>query len=230
MHTREIAKSVVPHIMRQSLREWQQRRRFRRVMSRYVAGAEDMPPDGMSEELIAAWGNPGWSAGTEFLGAAVAAARKAQGPILECGSGLSTLLMGTVTTGIGNTIWALEHNPEWGQRVQREIDRWHLNSVHLCVAPLKDYGEYSWYDPPRDGLPERFSLVICDGPPADTPGGRYGLLPTIRERLDRSTVILLDDAVREDERQIGERWATELGSECRVLGAVRPYLCIGPQD
>jgi hypothetical protein len=80
----------------------------------------------------------------------------------------------------------------------------------MHTAPLKSYAGYSWYDPPLSRWSRNFSLVVCDGPPADTPGGRYGLAPIMREHLAPGCVILLDDAEREPEREIAQRWSAEL--------------------
>lgn len=35
----------------------------------------------------------------------------------------------------------------------------------------------------------KFSLIICDGPPGGTKGGRSGLVPVMRSKLERSTLI-----------------------------------------
>ena len=72
-------------------------------------------------------------------------------------------------------------------------------------------------------MPE-FSLVICDGPPASTPGGRYGLLPVMRDKLKAGATILLDDAVREEEQVIANRWAAELKMSPDVLDSERSYV------
>lgn len=78
-------------------------------------------------------------------------------------------------------------------------------------------------------LPARFSLVLCDGPPGNTPGGRYGLLPVLGHRLSPSVVILLDDAGRPDERAIADRWTAELGGTMTIEGVQKPYARIeGP--
>lgn len=148
----------------------------------------------------------------------------AQGPILECGSGLTTILVGAIAQRTGQAHWALEHMPAWAAKVQKRLQQHQLDAVHLCVSPLKDYGDFGWYDPPLDTMPENFSLVICDGPPSTTKDGRYGLIPIMHERLAPGCVILLDDAGREQERSIAERWAQELGASFEILGAEKPYI------
>jgi hypothetical protein len=58
-------------------------------------------------------------------------------------------------------------------------------------------------------MPPAFQLVICDGPPGETPGGRYGLWPVLGQRLAPGAVILLDDADRPGEEEVLRRWSTE---------------------
>jgi hypothetical protein len=76
-------------------------------------------------------------------------------------------------------------------------------------SPLRDYGDFSWYDPPSQNLPDQFRLVVCDGPPGQTKGGRYGLLPVFGPRLREGTVIVLDDADRPAEVELVNRWKSE---------------------
>ena len=72
-------------------------------------------------------------------------------------------------------------------------------------------------------MPKDFSLVICDGPPARTPGGRYGLLPVMKSHLRPGCVILLDDVSRLEEREIIARWAEESGAKYSFEGAEKPF-------
>lgn len=174
--------------------------------------------------LIYGWGNDAWSALDEYLAACILHASAARGPILECGSGLTTLLIGAVAKKRGEGHWALEHAPEWATRVGTYLKRYGIDSVTLCTAPLKDYGTFSWYDPPLASMPDSFSLVVCDGPPASTPGGRSGLVPVMRKRLKPGSVLLLDDANREDELALGRRWDAELGATSQVLGEKKLYI------
>jgi predicted O-methyltransferase YrrM len=201
---------------------------FRRAMERLSKTSrptiEDM--EAIFPDLIRGWGNEDWSAQEEFLASCSKYALKSDGPLLECGTGLSTIVLGVIAQKNGNTVWSLEHNAKWAQRVARVLKRYAISSVHLCVNPLKDYGEFAWYDPPFDPMPPNFSTVICDGPPGDTKGGRYGLLPIMRSRLKPGAHILLDDSVRESERNIAARWANELNTDYRILGSKKPYILL----
>jgi hypothetical protein len=91
------------------------------------------------------------------------------------------------------------------------INRHRVPEVNLCYAPLRDYGEFNWYDPPMAKMPPKFSLVICDGPPDLANGGRYGLLPVLADRLESGTMILFDDAREPGQPEVLQRWKSECG-------------------
>jgi hypothetical protein len=46
--------------------------------------------------MRSAWGNDGWSADLEYLRAVADRMRGVTGPVLECGSGLTTIVMGVL--------------------------------------------------------------------------------------------------------------------------------------
>ena len=187
--------------------------RTRRIQRLLPAVADSLPdpPPSLLRELTSAWGNKIFAADFGYLQEVVRHAAATPGPILECGCGLTTLLLGMIADRHGKQVWSLEHLPKWHARVGQVLERCGIQSVRLLLTPLRDFGGYSWYDVPRTGLPGRFSLVICDGPPGRTRGGRYGLLPQMKLYLDADTVILLDDAAREGDRQVLDRWVADFG-------------------
>jgi hypothetical protein len=221
-----VAHLMLPRQTRKWLRQTYDGLRFDAAMRRFIAnpGSALAPSSPLLGELISAWGNSGWIAQEGYLRACIAGALASVGPTLECGSGLSTLLLGAVAQQRGHQHWALEHMPEWGIRVARCAERHHLRAVNLHTAPLKTYAGFAWYDPPLSRWPRTFSLVVCDGPPADTLGGRYGLAPIMRERLAPGCVILLDDAEREAERAIARRWQAELDASQQFVDDARLFI------
>jgi hypothetical protein len=220
------AKSLVPSRARAALRSAHQSLVFNRAMRRFLKdpGAHVRPGSPTLRDLVYGWGNMGWSARDEYLAACLARVQSAAGPVLECGSGLSTLLAGIVASRRGVPYWALEHDAGWAEKVRASLRAHRVARVVLDRAPLRDYGEYSWYDPPLGAMPERFSLVICDGPPGATKGGRAGFLPVMRSRLAPGCRILLDDAARERERAIARRWSEELGAKVMLRGSAKPFI------
>lgn len=222
---RALARAVVPHRLRRLLRAAHRDLVFRRTMRRFLRHPEAClrPGSPILVDLIYGWGNDAFSAQREYLAGCIEQALTSRGPILECGSGLTTILIGAVATKRRRGYWVLEHAPEWAARVQRCLHTYKLDSVALLAKPLKDYGSFQWYDAALESMPDGFSLVICDGPPGTTKGGRYGLAPVMRERLQPGCVILLDDVGREEERAIASRWETELGASLEIVGSAKPY-------
>jgi len=196
---------------------------FRRAMKKFLQWPEEYVRGDALTHLVYGWGNELWSGWSEYLGACVEHALTSSGPILECGSGLSTILVGAVAQRHGVAHWALEHMPEWAAKVRTQLAKYRIDSTVHC-GPLKDHGKFLWYDPPMHLIPDSFSLVICDGPPGAVKGGRLGLVPVMRARLGRGCVILLDDAWRQQERQIADEWKTTLGARVELVGQVKPFI------
>lgn len=197
---------------------------FSRAMHAFLHDPEAAAQDeGLLGDLVYGWGNTAWSGKPELLQSCVEHAFAARGPVLECGSGLTTLLVGAVLQRKGGQLWSLEHLPEWGERVSSQLGKFGINTVHLSVAPLEDFGEYQWYSLPVEAESLCFGLVVCDGPPSNTAGGRYGLLPVMWQSLASGCVILLDDAEREDEQAIVRRWCREWQCSYACVGVEKPF-------
>jgi hypothetical protein len=175
------------------------------------------------QDLVFGWGNP-WSVEPDFLDAMAAAARREPGPILECGSGLTTLVLSALRHDRGASVWTLEHDPEWFQLVVQRLRRFGLRA-NVRLAPLRDYGAYEWYDVSALDVPV-VSLAVCDGPPNSTRGGRFGLLPVLGSRLAPSCTILLDDAGRPGEQHVLHRWLREAPLVYEVRGERRPFAVV----
>jgi hypothetical protein len=185
-------------------------------MAKLPAG--ESPSRQQLTDLITGWSNDGFAANLEYLEAVAEHALKTKGPVLECGSGVTTILMGILCGKRNVDVWSLEHYDEWRQRVSGVLADNGIAGAKVCAAPLVEYGEFVWYDPPLAQMPESFSLVICDGPPGATKGGRYGLLPVLGDRLQGAT-ILLDDAGRPDEAALIKRWENEARFETEIRGS-----------
>jgi len=218
--------NLIPPPIRRFLRNKYRALVFRRALSKLARDPQRalQVQSKVIPDLIRGWGNEEYSAGEEFLRACLKYALRTQGPILECGSGLTTIVLGMITKDSGKTIWSLEDNHKWGEIVNRYIRNNNINSVHLFIKSLKAYRDFSWYDPPSEMMPDDFSLVVCDGPPGKTAGGRYGFVPVMGTHLKSGTVILLDDADRKPEQDIAARWANELKTSLEIFGQDRPYI------
>lgn len=157
-----------------------------------------------------------WSAGADFLALLVdfvLAVRPDM--IVECGSGLSTLMLARccALNGRGRVL-SLEHAPEYAARSRAELERYGLQGqATVLEAPLRPYtlggDTHAWYD--LADLPDTaVDLVVVDGPPGrSAPQARYPALPLLYARLGPACTIFLDDAARPDERAILTRWRGE---------------------
>jgi|SRR5947207_1495692 len=205
--TLETFKQYVPGPLKQAARTAWQRQQLRWGMRHLLAlptGA--VPQRQLLVELRAAWDNDGYTADIDYLAEVARLAAVTPGPVLECGSGLTTLLLGALAGRRGVEVWSLEHDVAWRRRVSAALREHVAGQVYLWLSPLSDYGAFDWYAAPLPLMPEQFRLVVCDGPPDGTRGGRFGLLSIIGNRLAPGSVILLDDASRESEQEAVSRW------------------------
>jgi hypothetical protein len=226
-------KRLVPRAVKSALKETLLDRKFRRALQSVGQLAEgETPSRELLTELQTGWGNESFAASYDYLEEVIHQACTTKGPILECGSGLTSILLGLIAGRRGVDTWSLEHTPDWHARLNGILGRHSIPGVHLCFAPLREYDDFAWYDPPLDALPHNFSLVVCDGPPGTTPGGRYGLLPLLGNHLAPDVLILLDDANRAGEAQTLSRWTAEknISTEMREASTGTFALVTYPQS
>lgn len=204
-------KAIIPY----RIKAWLKGRRRQLLLRRGISAFLDAPSAAADSprvlsDLIRGWGNEEWSAHREYLEACLTAVRNTSGTVLECGSGLTTLLCGALAREQGRQYIALEHSDVWAARVESFLNRFGISGVQLVRTPLRSYGAADWYDLTEANLPETFGLVICDGPPGSTPGGRSGLAVAVGSCLQKGCVIMLDDTHRSEEHALAERWRDEL--------------------
>jgi hypothetical protein len=202
-----VLKEWVPRPIKQAARTAWQRLQWRRALRALADLPRGKPPGrALLVTLSEAWGNEGFTADLDYLATVAEFAAVTPGPVLECGSGLTTVLLGALAGRRRVPVWALEHDAAWQRRVAAALREYRTHAVRLCLAPLRDYGDFTWYDPPRHLMPSAFELVVCDGPPDNTPGGRFGLLPVMGDSWPVGAVILLDDVARDSEQEAVRRW------------------------
>lgn len=207
-----LVKKVIPGSIKDKIKSINRERRLDAAMQHLAAiPANEAPGLDVLTELAQAWGEDGFRAVGGYLEEVTRWAAEARGPVLEIGSGLTTLIIGSVAGRRGLQVWTLEHHPEFFRNTEAKLKRYNLNNVHLTLAPLRDYGDFCWYDPPINELPRDFSLIAADGPPGDVKGGRFGLLPVLRSHFASGAVVLLDDAERPQEKAVLQKWASEYG-------------------
>lgn len=204
-------KKLVPRAAKESIKALDRERKMRRAIGQINRLKEgEIFPRELLALCAAGWGDDGFRAVGGYLEEVVQRAIASEGPILEIGSGLTTLLLGLLAARRGLQVWTLEHLPEFHRRIQARLKRYSIANVHPILAPLHDYGEFSWYASPElEIMPHDFRLVIADAPPDSTKGGRYGLLPVMRSHFASGAVILLDDAERVSEQTVLDQWQAQ---------------------
>ncbi|QEP42196.1 class I SAM-dependent methyltransferase [Ectothiorhodospiraceae bacterium BW-2] len=156
--------------------------------------------------------NPFWSAAPDFLQLIVETLQQRQPQrVVECSSGTSTVVLarGCQLNGSGH-IYSLEHDVTYADKTRQELARLGLSAWATVIdAPLRSNGQWQWYSLPEPFVAE-VEMVVVDGPPGRLqPLSRYPALGQLRPFLAQSGVLFLDDAARQEERQIVERWERE---------------------
>ena len=173
--------------------------------------------DGLSPTELAllrfGWGNPTWAATPDYLRLVVAAVQLTDGPIVEAGSGLTTIVLDAVAPP-GRQVISFEHDEGWAARVR---DRLGPGGPTVLVRPLVPGDDFDWYGVEPGDLPADIGLVLVDGPPGTTRGGRYGALPVLAPWLRQGSILLVDDAGRVGERAVLDAWKDRFGVDEQLL-------------
>ena len=138
--------------------------------------------------------------------------------VVECGSGTSTVLLAMAIRehGLPTRVVALEHDERFRAATQTMLEQHDLTDVveirlaPLATTSLSDHPTRWYAESALAGL-EDIGLLLVDGPPAWTGSdARYPAVPLLCERLAPSAVVVADDTIRDEDRQVAERWRTLL--------------------
>jgi len=139
--------------------------------------------------------------------------------VVELGAGMSTVVIARLLAERGGTLASVEHDPTWADLIRGQLELEGLQgTAGLLSAPLEPNAE-SWSGAPWysadaiASLPGAIDLLLVDGPPGspeESAHSRYPALGALAGRLAEDSVVILDDADREPEREIVERWQQEL--------------------
>ncbi|CDG56002.1 hypothetical protein HALA3H3_990006 [Halomonas sp. A3H3] len=144
--------------------------------------------------------------------------------IVETGSGASTIVIADALrqNGIGK-LYSFEHIQKYADQTQVMLEDEFLTPwVELLVGKLEPWkGKHlnpddadkpsSWYPLNLSGI-ENVDLLVVDGPPKSTcQYARYPALPALFDRLSPKAQVWMDDAIRQEEKDICKHWANEYG-------------------
>ena len=117
------------------------------------------------------------------------------------------------------------------------LDTLRLENVELCLAPLRTYDDFVWFNVHNRSLPDSFSHVFCDGPPIRPAAWqdpfysswRMGVVLVLQARGIRFDEIVLDDADDHRAPALCRRWE-EAGLETsRVETPTGPFVVARPR-
>ena len=187
-----------------------------------IIESDRVPSKRLIRNLVYSWGNGGYSAQLNYIETLVEYANATNLPIFECGSGLSTLLLGAIAKKRGIKMVSVEHHHEWAKKVQDNIDKFTLTNNELLISELMNYGDFEWYNIEKLNISE-MGLCICDAPPGNTYGGRKGFLYLFKDIVKKGTVILVDDTIREAEHTMIKEWKNILPFKVIFIGDNDPH-------
>lgn len=159
----------------------------------------------------------GWAASPDFLATLIRLVHnKKPTTILECSSGFSTIVLAACMRNLGRgKVFSLENDAIFASKTRQllilhELTDW----AEVIDAPLVkqniDGWTGTWYK--LDNLPRNFKtdLLVIDGPPQSTAElARYPAIPILHKHLNPNSFIVLDDANRDGEIAIVNRWLNE---------------------
>ena len=141
--------------------------------------------------------------------------------IVECGAGLSTILIGKLLKQLGGGhIYSLEDDERWHAVMSAAVAKENLAEyITLLYSPLEKSSESGelWYG--RAAAQQildsvgQIDLLIVDGPKSSVPLSRMPALPIFAPKLNYKSLIVLDDSKRENEQQVLGNWSERFNLE-----------------
>lgn len=159
---------------------------------------------------------PDWSADPDFICLIVEHALQAKPEsIVECSSGLTTLVLARCCQlNRKGKVISLENGDEYAEQTQQQLREFGLEEYAQVIhAPLQshiiDSNDYEWYS--LESFPEvLIDMLVIDGPPGFIQKhSRYPALPLLFEQLSNQGKVFLDDAARDDEKELVALWLDE---------------------
>ncbi len=154
-----------------------------------------------------------WSAAPDFL-ALISDYCLQEKPqvIVECSSGTSSLVLSQCCRlNQRGRVFSLENGEEYAVKTAQQLADFSLTEYcDVIHAPLQDTPvadeDFQWYA--LNALPAiKIDLLVIDGPPGFLQKhSRYPALPMLAERLAKHCTVFLDDAARDDEQELVQRW------------------------
>ena len=154
-----------------------------------------------------------WSAAADFLFLIKEYCQKAKPEtIVECSSGLTTLTLARCCQmNEKGKVFSLENGEEYVVQSRLNLKKYFVdNKANIIHAPLQPVSvkdkSYDWYE--LKNLPEmKIDMLVIDGPPGFIQKhSRFPAVPLLFDRMADKSIVFLDDAAREEEKELVEMW------------------------
>ena len=132
--------------------------------------------------------------------------------IVECSSGLTTLTLARCCQLNGKgKVYSLENGEEYAEQSRDNLTAFKLDKqaqvIHAPLVPVSiGSNHYDWYS--LNNLPDLpIEMLVIDGPPGFIQKhSRFPAIPKLFERLANNAVVFLDDAGRDEEKELVAMW------------------------
>ena len=169
-------------------------------------------------------GDNGWELAPDVLRLLAAlVARVKPRHIVEFGSGVSTLVFAYAAARSGDClVSSIDHDPKFSTASMDALataEGAELVSLQFAplVARVRGGGLYPSYlvDPSKLASASPADVILIDGPPGVL-GGRMGMLDQALEYAQSGSIVLLDDASRDDEQKAIGAWNAQVGDAVQI--------------
>lgn len=141
--------------------------------------------------------------------------------VVECGAGMSTLLIGKLLKQLGGGhIYSLDEDENWFEVIRTAVVFNDLTDyvtvIHAPLAPNAESGEL-WYAPEQArqilASAKHIDVLVVDGPKSVSALSRFPALPFFAGALDSNSLIVLDDSRRNNEKAVIDHWRKRFNIE-----------------
>ena len=139
-----------------------------------------------------------YGAAEDVLSLCVALGKKANGPIIETGSGLSSIVLAAAAPE--QEVFSLESDPSWAYRTREMAEEAGVKNLMVVERSLHE----GWYDIDGVFMPEQFALGLNDGP-SRWQGDRSRFF----EHFGDTEKIIVDDANNSTYRRWLQSWCND---------------------
>lgn len=138
--------------------------------------------------------------------------------IFEAGGGTSTIISAYSLKALGSGhVYAVDHQEKFAEQAQHQLHMHDLTEFATAIyAPLVDIEidgtTWQWYDMSKLEHVDDIDLMLVDGPPQfESPSdmARYPAMPLMQKKLNPNALVLVDDADREQDKNMCLRWEKE---------------------